>query len=352
MIRLGIVGSNYGRNVLLPAFLADTRARVVGIAGSDPAKSADLAKQAGLRAFGHWSELIDSGEVDAVAVAVPPRIQPDIAIAALKKGKAVFLEKPLAADLETARQLVRTAELSKRPAIIDFEFPELETWRRAKALLQEQAVGPLRHVMVTWNVENYATRMRIKSWKTNPATGGGVLGNLVSHCFHYLEDFCGPITKPFGAAVRSAERDDTERKHGRACRHVCRRGRRHLGHEQRRLSRRWPQRSNSTAKTARSCSSIRPPTICAALNSFSHGGRPRRLQCIATEPADTQPDGRIGPVSRLAARFLDAIDTGKPAKPDIRDGYRVQQLIDAARRSHKSGEPIDVKPARKAEAFA
>ena len=76
------------------------------------------------------------------------------------------------------------------------------------------------------------------------------------------------------------------------------------------------------------------------------------LECIAIEPPDTQPDGRIGPVSRLAARFLDAIDTGKPAKPDIRDGYRVQQLIDAARLSHKSGERVEVAPAWKAEAVA
>jgi predicted dehydrogenase len=49
-------------------------------------------------------------------------------------------------------------------------------------------------------------------------------------------------------------------------------------------------------------------------------------------------------VARLAARFLDAIEQGKPAWPGLAEGYRVQQLIDAARRSHDSGRWIDTAP--------
>ena len=60
--------------------------------------------------------------------------------------------------------------------------------------MDKKAIGKLRHVVVSWQVENYATRMRLKSWKTNGDDGGGVLGNFVSHCFHYLEYFCGPLS--------------------------------------------------------------------------------------------------------------------------------------------------------------
>ena len=60
-------------------------------------------------------------------------------------------------------------------------------------MLADGAIGRLRHVVVTWNVENQATRLRLASWKTRGDDGGGVLGNFVSHCFHYLEWFCGPI---------------------------------------------------------------------------------------------------------------------------------------------------------------
>ena len=63
------------------------------------------------------------------------------------------------------------------------------------------------------------------------------------------------------------------------------------------------------------------------------------------DPDDAQyPDGRIAPVSRLAKRFLDAIEKRGAAEPDFAAGYRVQQLIDAAQRSHQEGITIDVTP--------
>ena len=52
-------------------------------------------------------------------------------------------------------------------------------------------------------------------------------------------------------------------------------------------------------------------------------------------------DGRIAPVSRLAKRFCDAIETGTPAQPSFAEGFRVQQLVDAAYRSHRDKSMID-----------
>jgi predicted dehydrogenase len=61
------------------------------------------------------------------------------------------------------------------------------------------------------------------------------------------------------------------------------------------------------------------------------------------DPVDAKyPDGRIAPVSRLAKMFFDAIETGATASPGFAEGYRVQLLIDAARRSHQQGKWIDV----------
>jgi predicted dehydrogenase len=53
-------------------------------------------------------------------------------------------------------------------------------------------------------------------------------------------------------------------------------------------------------------------------------------------------DGRIAPVSRLAAHFIDAILQARPGWPGFAEGYRVQTLLDTARRSHESGCWLDV----------
>ena len=164
--------------------------------------------------------------VDPVAIAVPPDLQPEVAARALGLGKPVFVEKPLAANLADARMMLEAARRSRRATVIDFNFPELATWRHAKALLDGGAVGRLRHVVVTWNVENQATPAP-EELEDARRCGGGLLGNFVCHCFHYLEWFCGPIAGLAGGCsvarratrtARSRWRSPSRRAPAAACR--------------------------------------------------------------------------------------------------------------------------------------
>jgi predicted dehydrogenase len=131
MIGIGIAGANYGRSVLVPAFRRDPRCEIVALAGSDAERAAEFARSANIpRAFGGWQALVEESSVAVVAIAVPPHLQPAIAQRVLELGKPVFLEKPLAADLAGARMIFESARKSGRPTIIDFNFPELPSWRQ------------------------------------------------------------------------------------------------------------------------------------------------------------------------------------------------------------------------------
>lgn len=346
MIRVGIVGSNFGRAVLLPAFRADPRCQVVALAGRDPKKSAEAAREAGIaRAFKTWTELVEDDAIDAVAIATPPSLQPDIAIQALSQGKAVFLEKPLAATIAQADALLEQALASNRPAMIDFEFPELPAWQRAKILIDEGAIGKLRHVVVTWQVENHATRMRLKSWKTNGDDGGGVLGNFVSHCFHYLEYFCGPLAnisaQLFGLPGEKSASESTVALTGEfesgaglslsmsAASYLGSGHRVEFYGEDGTL-----MLINTTADYMRGFELF-----------YAHRPAEKLARVDVKAPDDSHfPDGRIAPVSRLAARFLDAIEKGTQVRPGIREGHRVQHLIELARLSHDVSESVMTEP--------
>lgn len=346
MIRLGIVGCNYGRSVLLPAFRADPRCTVVALAGSDAARTAERARAEGVaHAFGRWEELVEHARVDAVAIATPPRLQPAIAVHALERGKPVFVEKPLAADLAGAAAMLRRAA-NGPPTMIDLGFPEIPQWRKAKALIEEGAIGALRHVVVTWNVENYATRMRMRNWKTSAADGGGALGNFVSHSFHCLEWLCGPIA---GLSARlSGLADDAAMETTVALSLAFRSG----------------AAGNLVMSSASYLGSghrlefygedgtlvLANPTADYMRGfALTHARRPAdALAPVAVdEPSDQAADGRIAPVTRLARRFLDAIEQGRPASPGFAEGYRVQYLIDAARRAHDLGRWIEIEPAER-----
>ena len=110
MIRVGIVGCNYGRTVQLPAFRIDPRCEVVALAGSDATRTAKLAQESNVpQAYGDWRQLIGSKDVDVVTIATPPKLQPDIAIAALQLGKPVFILITNGCDWRWNRNSERTA---------------------------------------------------------------------------------------------------------------------------------------------------------------------------------------------------------------------------------------------------
>jgi predicted dehydrogenase len=343
VIRLGIVGSNYGRMVQLPAFRSDPRCEVVALASTNARRTADLAREAGIQhAFGDWSMLVEHKDIDAVAIATPPQLQPRIALGALALGKPVFVEKPLAANLADAGAMVKQAASSGRPAMIDFEFSEIMAWQHAKSLLDGGAVGGLRHVIVTWNVENAATRLHLRGWKTSRAAGGGALGNFVCHCLHYLEWFCGPI-QGLAARLSGLPGGDLDAE-------VM-------------VSLAFMFRSGVSGSLVMSCASFLGSghrlefygddgTIMLINESSDymrgfkllHARRPAAaLEPVAVEdPLDARfADGRIAPVARLAARFLDAIEGRGRASPGFAEGYRVQQLMDAAQCSHDLGRWIE-----------
>ena len=66
------------------------------------------------------------------------------------------------------------------------------------------------------------------------------------------------------------------------------------------------------------------------------------LQAVPVEDVDPFPDARVGPVSQLVRRFIDACERGGTPSPGFAEGYRVQCLIDAAWRAHAGGDWIDV----------
>jgi predicted dehydrogenase len=342
LIRLGIVGCNYGRTVQLPAFRNDPRCVVLALAGTDAARTAELARQSGIpNAFGNWQQLVEKADIDAVAIATPPRFQPEIAARALERGKAVFVEKPMSADLAGAAAMLRAATKGGNTAMIDFNFTELLPWRKAKALIDSGAIGRLRNIVVTWNVENQSTKLRLKNWKTDGDAGGGALGNLASHSLHYFEWFCGPVSE-FSARLASLPDEPALETTvmlslafgSGATGSLSVSSAAYLGSGHRLEF----YGDDGTLVLAN------PTTDYMRGFVLSHARRPAAaLETVAIDPDPLDHaslDSRIAPVSRLARRFLDAIETHKSVQPGFAEGYRVQVLLDAARRSHTTGRTV------------
>lgn len=103
-MRVGLVGAGRrGRDVYAPGLSQCPDITFAGIWSQSPPVAAGLARIHGVTSFDHYDRLLDS--CDAVAFAVPPAVQADLAATAALRGKPVLLEIPIAGDMAGAEGL-------------------------------------------------------------------------------------------------------------------------------------------------------------------------------------------------------------------------------------------------------
>ncbi|MFI6977049.1 Gfo/Idh/MocA family protein [Embleya sp. NPDC050154] len=103
-VAVGLVGAGpWARLVHAPVFAAGPETRLAAVWARRPEAARELAESYDARACAEFDELLDACE--AVVFAIAPEAQPPLAERAARAGKAVLLEKPIAADPDTARRL-------------------------------------------------------------------------------------------------------------------------------------------------------------------------------------------------------------------------------------------------------
>jgi predicted dehydrogenase len=126
-VTVGLAGAGHrATDVYAPAVASCPGARFAGIWAPRAQAAGPLAEKYGVTAYGRFEQLLE--QCDAVTFAVPPAAQPDLAGAAARRGKAVLLEVPIAADLAGAEELAETATAARAVTQVAL------TWRYASAV--------------------------------------------------------------------------------------------------------------------------------------------------------------------------------------------------------------------------
>lgn len=195
MLKIGIIGSGFGLYGLLPAFNSIKNCKVVAICGKKSESLISYCESVGLeRIYADWRLLLENKGLDAIAIAVTPNAQYQIAKVAIAKGLHVFAEKPLTVNVDQAKELLALAKKKKIIHGIDFIFPEIAEWEKVKELIDRETFGKLKYISVNWDFLSGDIKNKRSSWKTSVLEGGGALSFYFSHGLYYLEHFAGRIT--------------------------------------------------------------------------------------------------------------------------------------------------------------
>ncbi len=184
-IRLGIIGmgnmgSGHFHNILdgkCPSV------EVTAVCDIDSSKLENAKKYSGISLFTNSTELLDSGLVDAVLIAVPHYQHPEIAIAAFERKIHVLTEKPAGVYTRQVREMNEAADRSEVKFGIMFNQRTNPMYAKAREIVQSGQLGELKRMM--WIITNwYRTQAYYDSgtWRaTWNGEGGGVLLNQAPH---------------------------------------------------------------------------------------------------------------------------------------------------------------------------
>src|SRR5438093_4509507 len=171
LVGLGRHGSRYARHRLegIPG------CHLAAVSRRDVDAGRAFADGHGLPFVADWRELVAHDDVEAVVVVTPPALNLDICLAAVRAGKPVLIEKPLALTLADAREMVRTA----REAGVTLMTAQTLRFTPVLARLRErlQDVGLLEYLVLAMRADRPPHR-----WLGDPSqAGGGVLLEIGIH---------------------------------------------------------------------------------------------------------------------------------------------------------------------------
>ena len=160
------------------AVTACAQARLIGAYDPEPGRAKALTARHGGREYRSLKELVGDAGVDAVHVLTPPESHVGTALAALRAGKHVLVEKPVAQRAADLRRLLRAAERAGRVCMPGHNYIYAPALRRAKALIDSGRLGPVAAFWMLYNLFHDAGLIR---------KYGSVMREVcVHHCYSLL----------------------------------------------------------------------------------------------------------------------------------------------------------------------
>ena len=186
-----------------PAFSEVEGSSVEAVMSRSAEKARSYAKRHGIpKWYTDPQELIDDPEVNAIYIATPPSSHATFAIMAMKAGKPVYVEKPLAASYDDCARINRVSEQTGVPCFVAYYRRYLPYFRKVKEIINNGVIGNVTNVQIRFSVPprdlDYKGSAHLP-WRLQPdIAGGGYFYDLAPQPLDQIQDIFGIIVKAHG----------------------------------------------------------------------------------------------------------------------------------------------------------
>ena len=185
-LKVAVVGAGiYGRNHL-NAYTWNPNSDLVAVCDMNKNITDEVSREYGVKTYNDIEEMLNNEDIDAVSVATPDPYHKEPVLAAIRHGKDVLVEKPLATSSKDAYEIIDAAEKAGVRVMVDYH----KRWDPAsiavKNKLQEETTGkPIRGYMRMDNI--YDVALNWLKWSANSSP----VHFVGTHCYDLIRFYMG-----------------------------------------------------------------------------------------------------------------------------------------------------------------
>lgn len=151
-VRVAVVGGGHVSQIAhIPAYRSNKNVKLVAIVDEDQRKGERLRDQFGFRKYYEdFTLMLEKEDIDAVDICSPNYLHAPMAIAALRSGRHVMCEKPLARNFAEAKKMVDTAKKCKKILMVALNNRFREDVQILKTMIQRKELGTVQYLKAGW----------------------------------------------------------------------------------------------------------------------------------------------------------------------------------------------------------
>lgn len=197
-----------------PAFNEIEGSHIEAVMSRNKERASSYAERHGIKKwYTDASKIINDPDVNAIYVATPPSSHATYAIMAMKAGKPVYVEKPLAATYDDCVRINHVSEETGVPCYVAYYRRYLPYFQRIRDILSSGVLGTITYVQIRFSTPPRKEDFDKEHlpWRVQPQiAGGGYFYDLAAHQLDLLQDFFGVIVRAHGYCANRAHLYDAE----------------------------------------------------------------------------------------------------------------------------------------------
>jgi predicted dehydrogenase len=135
-----------------------------------------------LRSTSNYMDVVNDPEIELISICVPNAVHKEISVAALKAGKHVWCEKPMATGVDEAEEMLAAARASNCQTMLGYNYAQNPLVQSARQLIEEGAIGRVTGFHGIYDIDNEADPDRPHSWRmSREASGSGANADVMCH---------------------------------------------------------------------------------------------------------------------------------------------------------------------------